>query len=414
MKNLHYAIMFLLLPACSAETTDRIATPTPPDPEPADSMVMGFSATTTEGARGGTRAETYTGAGVLNTERLRQKGFGVYCWYTGTVDFDQWQAHSHISDYTVYELMRNQKVEWDASAAEPQWTYAPVKYWPLKANEKLTLRAYAPYTPYMVFTPADLAEYRGTPYLPVQVRADDYCNNTQHDPLWGTSRHDTGGDATTRDPDYGLHYDNYTFAMSGTDLTADARDGVIDWYFHHGMAMLALQATLGADDPNIEVRITGIHTGPFYNEGLLDIFNSPVEKAGDAPIWYDRRYPAGDNFYVDLACDHTTTTPAHHDLTGTVLQAGVYQNVAVNGLLVIPRDFSGDPDMLIRLTYTKTNKTSGTVETKTVDAHLNLNVVGNVVYWIQMLLDVDENTLLIRSFVNLDWQVGSYGLLDEL
>ena len=408
-----------MLAACSADTTDTAQLPDNPGSGLADSVAVGFSARLTDAAVAGTRAEEYTGYGVMNTDRLKLTGFGVYCWYTGTTSFDNWASHSHIKDYTVYELMRNQKVEWDATADVPAWTYSPAKYWPLKNDEMLTLRAYAPYIPYMVLTPQEVVETQGTPYLPVIVRADDYCRNRQQDPLWGTSRHDEGGDAVTRDPDYGLHYDNYTYAMSGTDLVADERDGIIDWYFHHGMAMFALQATLAQEDPNTEVRLTGVHTGPFYNEGLLDIFNSPTEKAGDAPIWRDRSHPAADDFYVDIAYQHPNdpdnpTAGTHNDLLNNVLHAGVYQNVAMNGMLVIPRDFSVGQDMLLRVTYTETNKTTGNVVTKSAEAHLNLNVVGNVVYWLQLTLNVEDNTLLVRSFLNLDWQVGTYDLIDGL
>lgn len=421
LKILLQLFLLLLLNACqsgSSETDD-------PGHQPEVQIPLGFSGSMADASqsaparshetRGVTRVDRYRG--VWTTEGLQGVGFGVYCWYTGTSDFNVagWEAGSaHIKDCigpSGYMLMRNQKVEWDGS----KWDYSPSKYWPLVASEKLTFRAYAPYVDYNLITDPSGVSDRGTPYLPVIVHADDYCKRAQQDPLWGTSAYTDLTDAGTKSDNakYGKHYNNFTYQMSGTSLESDSRDGTIDWYFHHGMAMFALQAQLVKEIPGTEVRITGIYTGPFYNQGLLDIFNSKSEVNTQKPIWQDRSYPEGDNFYVNIAYQHDpdgSGTNIHNDLNGVVLNASTYTNVAENGLLVIPRDYSGATKMLVRVTYTET--TGLTVVTKQVEAYVNLDVQGNTVYALQLMLNSEENTLYIRSFVDVDWQVGSYDRIE--
>ena len=131
------------------------------------------------------------------------------------------------------------------------------------------------------------------PQLPVVVKNDDYHNGTQHDPLFGTGKHDgtvDADDAATGNEVFGKLYDNYTYQMSGSLLATDSRDGVIDWYFHHGMAMLVFKAKLDNNSSYSEVNITNITIGPLFNQGLLSI-NSPAANSSDKPIWGDR---AGD------------------------------------------------------------------------------------------------------------------------
>jgi hypothetical protein len=63
-----------------------------------------------------------TRAAVLNLDGLKEKGFHVNAYYTGT---DDW----HV-DARGELFMDNQHVEWN----NPNWTYAPVKYWPGKLS----------------------------------------------------------------------------------------------------------------------------------------------------------------------------------------------------------------------------------------------------------------------------------------
>ncbi|MBQ7470927.1 MAG: fimbrillin family protein, partial [Prevotella sp.] len=366
---------------------------------------VGFSAEVLGQAPGSTRdAVTYTGYGVHNTENLKDAGFGVYCWYTGSTTFDPdfTVPKTHIKDYAIYELMRNQKVTWDAGTST--WGYSPTKYWPLDPDEKLTFRAYAPYANYLV------TDSKGMPMLPVTVRSYDYCTNNQQDPLWGTSNYVAGVHDTENNNKFGTHYNNFTYPMSGDELTADARDGVIDWYFHHGMAMFALQVSLAKITEGTEVRFTGIHCGPYYDKGLLNIYSSPTANETEKPIWQER----SGNIYVDLRYNHDDGVhDVHNDVLNVVLTT-TYQNVAVNGLLTIPRDYSDpseDPGMEITVSYTTKEGAAAPVP-HTATAYLKENIQGNTVYWLQLALNAEENTLYIADFVDLDWQTGTYEKVD--
>lgn len=394
----------LALTACSQhdDATDRPLTA-------GGTPRIGFMATVDASPAAATRATTDRGRGELTTELLQQKGFGVYCWYTGETTFDNFaNGQTHIGDYlgtTGYMLMQNQEVSYDATASQPHWTYRPPKYWPLEPDEKLTLRAYAPYASYLV------GDSRGLPQLPVMVRADDFCNDRQHDPLWGTSRH-TAEELRAASDTYGEHYDNYTYAMSGTNLTADSRDGTIDWYFHHGMAKLVLQAMVQNPEPGTEVRVTQMVVSPLYDQGLLNIFTSRSAAASDKPDWTER----SGNIGVTLAHGHANdpadqTAGTHNDLNGDPL-GNSYTSIADRGLLVIPRDYTTAP-LSVTVTYTETRGGVAS-EPQTATGTISLNIQGNTIYYLWLDLNVEENTLNIRSFINLEWQVGSYGLVDEL
>ena len=158
------ALVIVMMVACGGGGSDApttvsppTTTPTPtPDPDPMpqptpepQQVPIGFKADLSD-AVATTRS---AGDGVLDNDVLQAKGFGVFCWYTGATTFDPafTSPKTHIKDYAEYELMRNQKVEYiRTSVDQGYWTYSPSKYWPLNPEEKLTFRAYAPYTDYIV------------------------------------------------------------------------------------------------------------------------------------------------------------------------------------------------------------------------------------------------------------------------
>ena len=362
----------LMMVACS-HSSDSTSGGEEPVPEPVP-VAVGFSAFIADDATsdGTTRS---AGGGELTTTELREKGFGVYCWYTGTTDVafsdsKETTPAAHISTYAQNMLMRNQKVVWDNT----QWTYSPDKYWPLNSAEKLTFRAYAPYTDYLV------TDAKGMPQLPVVVDAADYHNGTQHDPLWGTGRlvNPATSEYYPANPEppaeplypdnkrYGTLYNNITYPMSGdwrdkptAHTPADTRNGFIDWYFHHGMAKIVFYAKLSETGYTGPVKITKITLEHLYSRGLLDV-SSPAEiNVGDSdpvnpvtiidkPIWSDR---AGDmtvelNGYVEDAEGNEDTDAEDLDAFEIDYDEDNDDNFTLltnQGLLFIPRDFtSGD------------------------------------------------------------------------
>ena len=363
-----------------------------------------------------TRASPYDDPDDYNTDSIQKYGFGVYCWYTedNDVEFDDdaskeklTQPQQHISHYATLQLMRNQQVTYNRTTS--QWGYTPAKYWPTDPTEKLTLRAYAPYTNYLV------TDEDGMPWLPVVVGSSDYCYHLQKDPLWGTSKHI--GESTADDGKYGELYDNYTFAMSGTNKTADNRDGVIDWYFHHGMAKVGVEAQVSHNniiDPEKGeyVKVTSITIGPLYNQGLLYI-GSHTEDNSVKPYWKERT----GNMTSYVAYQHNAPTYpggpdiVHNDLNGAPLNNNHLVYIANTGMHIIPRDYSGDTPLTLTFTYIVKKYGSEEV-TKTITTKIKDHLYGNTIYMLNLVLDPVTNTAEVNIRVDLVWQTGAYGKVE--
>lgn len=363
---------------------------------------MGFAACMAENAStAGARETRALGDGEFTTEQLKSAGFGVYCWYTGTkIVPGTLTGEDHIKNYTSTILMRNQRVEWKNS----NWTYAPTKYWPLDADERLTLRAYAPYVSYDLQTDA-----HGMPLLPVVVKADDYQNGTQHDPLWGTSKHEgttDAEDATTDNEVYGKLYNNYTHQMSGSLLAKDSKDGIIEWYFHHGMTKLIFACKLIASPGCDKVVIRGIKITPLYNQGLLDISSSSESDSyPDKPNWTD----CAGNMTVDIGETYLNLeVPANEDPSKESNPVDILNK---NGLLIIPRIFSGSGDDKMTITVTYTIDNDGIENKQEAKAEITPIFYGNTVYKMNLKLTPATNGLditMVQSAFT-PWKDGGTG-----
>lgn len=376
------AFIALLIAGCSSGQQPKDT------PEPQEEMPIGFRATveSESESRAGTRAgEQLPGDGELTTPLLKELGFGVYCWYTGSknvifTDDKGTNPSAHISSFAQYMLMRDQKVEWKNTS----WTYDPPKYWPVDPDDMLTLRAYAPYAGYLK------EDNNGMPLLPVVVKADDYHNGTQHDPLWGTGKlvSPSTNEYYPDNPEepvypdnkkYGSHYNNITYKMSGdwrdkpsNHDPADTRDGTIDWYFHHGMAKLVFWGLL--DDKSLQetARITSIKLTPLYSQGLLDI-SSPTGNENDKPYWKEQ---GGDMEVELLEQDLSTSTIRKFDDNETYKG---WTMLTEKGLLIIPRDYSLSP---MKLTVTIYNESTSSNVTMSTD--ITRNFQGNTIYSLRM------------------------------
>lgn len=406
LKTESFIIALLLAALCavSCQESDLPATS-----DEAAQWQIGFRAMVEEPA---TRA---IGGGELTTALLKDRGFGVYCWYTGSDDFTTPKARTG-STQPYLMLMRNQKVTWDGTDAA--WDYSPVKYWPQDPTEKLTFRAYAPYTDYLL-TDATT----GMPQLPVMVTKDDYHNGVQHDPLWGTGR-------SVADAKYGEHYNDVTYATSSHRTTPDATadnttDGYIHWYFHHGMAKLVFKAKLADEAPDERIKITAIKLEPLYTRGLLDL-SSPSTSASDKPIWTDFNGTNEDMKGADaLTLTLDTDSPSNSDLYNVFVAktAGVAEVVDVTkqGLLIIPRTYTAASPLVITVYYQREG------DVTIYEAQANLSEIaknppqadprafyGNTAYTITLNINPVTKNFTITINVNLFWQVGSYKLIDEL
>ena len=415
------ALLLLLLTACGGGGSDSISggeVVTPPtnpeqgggDPPYSAGPAMGFSAvfadSDEQGAssaprRGMTRAagDPQPGDGEFTTEDLQKSGFGVYCWYTGS---DEYTSGNDIKGIAKNILMLNQKVEY----LNDQWTYSPTKYWPLDATEKLTLRAYAPYVSYLLQTNTTT----GLPMLPVVVTKDDYHKGEQHDPLWGTAKH--GGSDGDEGTTYGVLYDNYTYKMSGDATDKDARDGYIDWYFHHGMSKLMFTCSIIKDPGCNTVTIQSIKIENLYTQGLLSLSSGTSDK-DDKPDWEQRdgnmavtlngatkedegsTWTAGDLAPIPADPEHPEiphpTNPYPFVITTSTEDKTPYIPLLSKGLLIIPREFTSEHKLKLSLTYTIDNE----AEEHTAKVEITQNFEGNTSYTLKMNLTPSTEALEI-------------------
>jgi len=357
--------------ACSNEGDDS------PEGPQQEQQVMGFAATVAESETAEARAtraegDPEPGDGELTTALLQEKGFGVYCWYTGSSDY----TSGHIKDVTSEILMVNQHVEYKDS----KWTYSPAKYWPLNADEKLTLRAYAPYVSYQLQTDPTT----GLPLLPVVVKNDDYQNGRQQDPLWGTSKN---GGTNIEETTYGVLYDNYTHEMSGNSTGKDERDGFIDWYFHHGMAKLVFNISITADPGCESVTIRSITIEDLHSQGLLDL-NSPAGSANDKPWWYD----CSGDIDVTLEATDFASSPDPFTIDTRTNESATADHLLLadgKGLLIIPKNFSSG--MKVSIVYS----IDGEDDPQTAKGTISQDFKGNTVYTLNMKLTPETKSMEI-------------------
>ena len=349
---------------------------------------MGFSCRFAEPT---TRA---AGDGEYTTAMLQASGFGVYCWYTGSTHFDPafTAPNTHIKDFLGTNgqlLMNNHKVTYSGGV----WTYTPKKYWPINQEELLTLRAYAPYTSYV------MTDVHGMPQLPVvlgtttknaRLYGNDYHEGTQHDPLWGTGRLVLPGGEYDRDAGhekYGSLYDNITYEMSGDNrlketTPADTRNGTIDWFFHHGMSCLMFTCTVIADPGCDKVTIQSIEINDLYTRGLLSL-SSPTATESEKPIWNQR----DGNMRVRLSNAEDSTDlaskPLKIDITDSSQPTGPVNLIDPNkGLLIIPREFATGEGMKVTVTYTIDNESELLIAVGTVKRNFD----GNTKYTVELKL----------------------------
>lgn len=386
----------LVFAACSdSDSADDPLQPAPGQTT-TEKREMGFSCRFAEPT---TRA---AGDGEYTTAMLQASGFGVYCWYTGSTHFDPafTAPNTHIKDYLGENgqlLMNNQKVVWDGTRTI--WTYTPKKYWPINRDELLTLRAYAPYTSYV------MTDEHGMPQLPVvlgtttkntRVYGNDYHEGKQHDPLWGTGRLVLPSGEYDREDGhekYGSLYDNITYEMSGNNrlketTPADTRNGTIDWFFHHGMSCLMFTCSVIADPGCDKVVIRSIEINDLYTRGLLSL-SSPTATESEKPVWNQR----DGNMRVRLS-NADKADPSEADSTDLASKPFEINtkltppretdpvNLLSHGLLIIPREFATGEGMKVIVTYTIDNDS----ELKIAVGTIKRNFDGNTKYTLGLKL----------------------------
>ena len=198
---------------------------------------IAFSAATENLTSVMTRAEWEIG----EDEALKDKGFGVFGFYTGKVDYENMTV--------TPDFMWNQKVVGTGTAPDIKWTYTPVKYWPNEEEDKISFFAYAPYQAV-------------EPNHPEAVTNKDQC-------IFGMSRNVDKGDAWV----------SYRIAEHpwGTDLLAtELEPKQIDLLYG-----VKYTAATGTDPEKFEAWLDQSHQNYKVDEKLKFTFEHALACVGD-------------------------------------------------------------------------------------------------------------------------------------
>lgn len=214
-------------------------------------------------------------AGAMNDAKLQSTGFGVFAYV---------QPGNYDSSLKP-NFMFNEKV----SYSDPNWTYAPVKYWPNQLGgsdaQKVSFFAYAPYVETAGGTEGIVAMYDGStpgdPTVTYKV-SDDLDKNV--DLVWGVSNGGTWENVagSTNPVTEGLPYLDLQKPRVGTKVT---------FKFFHALAQLNLTAvgaynvlTAGGtpkDGVKVTIKEVVLTVPGMYDRGVLNLHNI----AAKTPLW---------------------------------------------------------------------------------------------------------------------------------
>jgi hypothetical protein len=195
---------------------------------------------------------------------------------------------------------------------------------------------------------------------------------------------------------------------------ADTRNGVIDWYFHHGMAKLVLTCKVIANPGCDKVVIKGITITPLYNMGLLDL-SSSAETNTNKPNWTERDGNITVALKEDSKPDYTPGDLATGDepleINTKLDLPRVTDPVTLlnNGLLIIPRTYTGvgEDKMVVTITYSIDDDETPLDAT----AELTGAFYGNTLYTLDLKLTPStrglEITMVQSAFTS--WRDGGTG-----
>lgn len=212
-------------------------------------------------------------AGAMNDAKLQSTGFGVFAYV---------QPGNYDSSLKP-NFMFNEKV----SYSDPNWTYAPVKYWPNQLGgsdaQKVSFFAYAPYVETAGGTEGIVALYDGsTPGDPTVTYKVSNDLDKNVDLVWGVSNGGTWQNVAgfTNPVTEGLPYLNLQKPRVGTKVT---------FKFFHALAQLNMTA-VGAynvlaaggtpkDGVKVTIKEVVLSVPGMYDGGVLNLNNTDAKKA---------------------------------------------------------------------------------------------------------------------------------------
>lgn len=236
--------------------------------------------------------------GIIDNERLKETGFGVFAQHT---DNDDWQAYTKT---VPFNFMWNQQVGWDEALS---WTYSPVKYWPndnKPADDKgaqgslehsyLNFFAYAPYqkeeTPATGFSKMDAANDG------IVVVSPNTTNVNESYIYYRTSNEKPFGSEESVDLLWATQRDLWKMNGSGEGYVS----GRVNLPFKHALSLFTVTvqglfdhvnnedaSTEYPDDRDIFTKIliesVDFNGSPLFKEGKM--FIAPRPYNADVPHW---------------------------------------------------------------------------------------------------------------------------------
>lgn len=274
---------------------------------------------------------TYLGRGaqtkgtIVETTQLQTQGFGVYAYYTGQTEMD---------DYSITgapEFMNNIKVDFNQFVTG-DWGYETIKYWPNTPGDKISFYAYGPYdndalNAISVTTAAD-----SKPVLTYTVNE----NITKHMDV--------------------------LFTPAQEDQTKG--DGDVDMTFYHALSRVGFKV-YSADNYSSTIVLTGVTlAGNFYTDGKMNLGTATIN------TYDDDSNPSTPEVFASVKDNWSNQTPGSNvtftylntgnqtvSYAATAADAAVVDNDS-NGsndaqyLMIIPQTFEDDNKITLTASYT--------------------------------------------------------------
>lgn len=265
--------------------------------------------------------------GIIDNERLKETGFGVFAQHTGNYD---WQTYTKT---VPFNFMWNQQVTWDADLS---WTYSPVKYWPndnQPADDKgaqgsqphsyLNFFAYAPYQ--KEETPATGFSEMGAANDGIVVVSPNTTHVDESYIYYRTSNEKPFGSKESVDLLWATQRDLWKTKESGEGYV----NGRVSLPFKHALALFAVTVQGLFDHANnddttapyptdrdiftkILVESVDFSGSPVFKEGKMYIAPSPA--TADVPHW---DMTAGKEHSLIVDGEEVNPTFANRYLDGT-------------------------------------------------------------------------------------------------
>lgn len=292
--------------------------------------------------------------GIIDNERLKNTGFGVFAQHTGN---DDWQTYTKT---VPFNFMWNQQVGWDEALS---WTYSPVKYWPndnrpaddqgatgSQAHSYLNFFAYAPYqkeeTPATGFSEMDAANDGIVAVSPNTTHVDESYI------YYRTSNEKPFGSEKSVDLLWATQRDLWKMNGSGEGYV----NGRVNLPFKHALSLFTVTvqglfdhvnnedaSTKYPDDRDIYTKIliesVDFSGSPVFAEGKM--FIAPNPDNADVPHW---EVTSGKEYNIIVDEEDVNPTFANRYLDGT-WQKYWDETTPSNGMLTdTDTDVDGDID----------------------------------------------------------------------